>query len=156
MWLSVTSFLPVRNARGPAASAPFNFTHADGVNVETFLSTSGTTDGVFSTVSLVRSNSTLSFFIDGVAAGSFATTLTPTTDGSSLGRVGGRSDAPNLNFPGGYISSIALYNRGLSDSERIEVANNLMAALPVPEPSMAVLLGAGGLILWRWRSRKME
>jgi hypothetical protein len=88
----------------------------------------------------------------------------PTTNESGTGTsIGGTAAETAIGRYGGFngsywlgdISEIVVYNRVLSDSERLAVDAYLAGAAPVPEPASLSMFALGGLLLWR-RKQAMQ
>jgi len=97
----------------------------------------------------------MNLYLDGLLVGSGTRTVLPA--GLGFDRISGgyRDGTDTLDTFDGFIGEVLVYDRVLSATERQDAYEYLLATYALPEPSSALLLVAGAVMLWR-RDRKKE
>lgn len=104
-------------------------------------------DGAWHHLAMVSNGSTIELFVDGTSQGSAAYTGTGDIDAFQLAAAFGNGRRQNTT-----IDDVAIYDEALNSGQISWLGSNVAVANPVPEPSVAALLGGlGGLLLLRRR-----
>lgn len=103
--------------------------------------------GVWQHVALVEDNGLATFYVNGVSMGTAAAHPLLPANGTGLGAREYGAD-----FFNGAVDEARIFTFAPG---QFSVNDLLYPALPIPEPSLATLLGLGGLLAW-WQRRRVS
>ena len=106
---------------------------------------------VLATYASDGTDTTMTYWIDGVKMAAQTMTQTSNTIGDTAIHIGDYRTGTSDRDWDGLIDEVAVWNHALSDADALEVYSLGLNGQPIPEPTTLILLGLGGLSLLRKR-----